>query len=360
MRKFYLRVTVFLLPLFIWAVGSAVLPPLDAFTFRAWEAVRPYNENYFVGPFYPNLNIEVTEQGDLGRRTPYAVDKTNTYITDKYGYRNNPASSDFDILILGDSMAFGSGLNQQDILASQIEAYTGKSVFNAAPTDFSNVFTAPFMQDNDPEVVIVELAEHQIRRHSGFYTSPNIEDGALAIHQRLMLSSPLYARSAVYLDVASRQPTFMRNSLFGMGNPYELIPSDEPDLPMLFWEDSLTSQHTPESIEAVVKLLVDYQEIADQREITLIFVAVPDKESIYYEYIPDSHSQQTITDRQAFLTELYVELDQHNINYIDVLTIYQEAAKQGEVVYQLDDTHWNEHGVSLVAQEVSAMLLADD
>ncbi len=72
-----------LLPL----VVGKLLIPLDWYTFRSWEVLvdrRP--APLAAGPFYPNQTLRRVEVGDLGARTPFAVEKHVEWYTDASGF----------------------------------------------------------------------------------------------------------------------------------------------------------------------------------------------------------------------------------------------------------------------------------
>src|SRR4051794_35854432 len=113
LRQFALKLGVFILIPLFGNLLLVVLTPPNLFSFRAWEALTPFTPGVFSGPFYPSQKIHLTEYGDLGVGTGYAVPKNVIFATDGYGYRYNHEPRDrYDVVIVGDSFTVGSSLSQ--------------------------------------------------------------------------------------------------------------------------------------------------------------------------------------------------------------------------------------------------------
>jgi len=68
----------------------------------------------------------------------------------------------------------------------------------------------------------------------------------------------------------------------------------------------------------------------------LIFMAVPNKYSIYHKMVSDDQYND-------FLPRLYAELDERGVHYID---LYTEYVNSPDTLYYGTDTHWNEKGLN--------------
>ncbi len=74
---------------------------------------------------------------------------------------------------------------------------------------------------------------------------------------------------------------------------------------------------------------------------------MPDKESVYYDLVPKSSQSK-------YLLNLSVLLDKNNIENINTLDIYNKfRLNSNKYIYHLDDTHWNNVGVDIIADTVS-------
>ncbi|MGB9628950.1 MAG: hypothetical protein ACPL6D_09830, partial [Thermodesulfobacteriota bacterium] len=122
MKRFSLKLALFLLPILTALTVELFVLPMDFFTFRVWEAivVRKF-KNLFTGPFYPNINLTKVEEGDLTHHTKFSKKKKVKWITDRYGYRKINTNGPFRIVIAGDSNIAGSGLSQEETLSEVLE-----------------------------------------------------------------------------------------------------------------------------------------------------------------------------------------------------------------------------------------------
>ena len=110
MKKLINKFGLFIALILVFNLIGVIITPLNAYTFRSWEAVIPFLLT-FDGGFYPNQAIEMTEVGDLAKGTEFAVPKQITFVTDAYGYRNFAKEvAHYDIVVVGDSMTAGSSL----------------------------------------------------------------------------------------------------------------------------------------------------------------------------------------------------------------------------------------------------------
>ena len=119
-------------PLAAWVALELAVLPIDAFTFRAWEAlvVKSQQAN-LPGPFYPDRELELDEAGDQDPTGPR--DRRVRWRTDRFGYRNETAVAERpvqDVVLVGDSHIAGSRLSQPETLAVRLEAMTGWRVYN--------------------------------------------------------------------------------------------------------------------------------------------------------------------------------------------------------------------------------------
>ena len=84
-----------------------------------------------------------------------------------------------------------------------------------------------------------------------------------------------------------------------------------PTCPMLFHQGKKAFAYkTDQTIEQIVSTVKEYKEVLAKRDIRFIFVIIPNKESIYYQYIPDAS-------RPDFLPRLEKRLIDENIETIN-------------------------------------------
>lgn len=343
MKTLIKRLILFLLlPVCVLYVVENFLPP-TLFTFRCWEALAPYKGKYFVGNFYPNKSCSMTERGDLGHHTPYAIQKQVTWKTDKLGFRNDIFIEEPDILIIGDSNIVGSGLDQPDTLSNQLAQLTGLKVYSIASCDINDyieLFNAGIIRR--PKVLICSSIERYLPRlslcdprrrlrHSFIKQNPIIQSLAQRIDKLIRANSLEYLRAS-YLRATSASS----------------YPPRKGDI-ILFQGKSAVLRENEENIQLLVRILWDYQAYARATQSRFIFVPIPNKETIYWDLL-------NLPKQPGFLTRLIPQLQQAGIATVDTLSLFNQLKEKNIMPYHKDDTHWNKNGVAVTAKQLAQML----
>ena len=78
-----------------------------------------------------------------------------------------------------------------------------------------------------------------------------------------------------------------------------------------------------------------------------LYVPMPNKESVYYDFIP-------LNKQPDYLFKLDSILKEANVSTINTLEIYNNYRKiNSALLYHLDDTHWNSKATDLVSKEIA-------
>lgn len=346
--------------LFIYFIELFVLP-INFFTYRAWEAIIVKRfHSVLPGHFYPNMKISMIEEGDLGRHTKFAVKKPVKWETDRYGYRKRDSNiSRYKIVIIGDSNIAGSGLTQEDMLSELLERRLKVKVYPLTSTEVPPINT--FLNDerfvyNPPEIVIVASMERNIAKLN------EVQMGSKYVQSsgvKQVLKRYLSSRRSLTILLDRIYKNSMCN-FFGSRIKAKLkslvIKSDAenksaPDPKMLFYQGIEANKDIPrEEIERIAHIITSYDRIFKSRGIRFIFLPIPNKESVYYDYLP-------IKKRPVFLKQLIQRLQAESIEAIDTQRAFEETRRERKILlYHTDDTHWNEHGVELVAGLIEGLL----
>ena len=96
--------------------------------------------------------------------------------------------------------------------------------------------------------------------------------------------------------------------------------------------------------DKIVQSLKSYKAYCDSLGIVFVFLPCPDKESVYYEYVPFSKQPSTLFQLDSILIA-------NGINTINSLGVLNRS-KKNALLYSYDDTHWNAAGVSVIATEI--------
>jgi len=342
--RFLARFLVFLgIPVFICLTISFFLP-MDFFTFRALEALTPFMLS-FDGDFYPNQYLQIEEYGDLGVRTEYAIPKSVEYYTDAYGFRyQGTRDVEFDIVIVGDSFAYGTSLSQDETLASRLAMLTNTSVYPYAPASVERYIQDTRFVDNPPDYVIVERVERFMDK--GFCEDENPPP----VLQTDTPSTPDYL---IRLDIALRNPLFAYSYFRGVLHDRQVIANEQTG--MLFVHTAL--EETAIDMSATIQELLNCQSWLESRGTQMIFMPVPDKGTIYFDDIPDAYRPDiNQAQRRNTLANLISEATEAGIITVDLLTVYEAAHENGILLYHLDDTHWNANGVNIAVERIQETL----
>ena len=159
MKRFISRFLIFILPFSV--LISEPFLPIDIFAYRPWEALL-FKSNHTM-PFYPYQTLDNLSVGDLCHHTQFAIEKKESWITDKLGYRNNTFIEKADVLLIGASSIVGSSITQDSTITNLLKGKLNSNVYNIAPARFVN-FIDLLNQDviKKPKTIIFSIAERII------------------------------------------------------------------------------------------------------------------------------------------------------------------------------------------------------
>jgi alginate O-acetyltransferase complex protein AlgJ len=323
---------------------------MDYFTFRVWEAlvVRKF-KNILPGPFYPNQEMTKVEKGDLGHHFSFADKREVRWVTDRYGYRKkNTEVRKHPIVIVGESNIAGSNLTQKEILSEVLENQLKISVYPYAPVGSINSFLKDkrFI-DQPPDILIFSRVERELL-DLPILKEPKDRRWASKLRQK-MNQNEWFQNSIIQLDRLYKLNMlhFFRASLRRC-----IAPPPENFLPrisspygrILFLQGAEANRDVPkEKLNQIIQIILSYNKIVRSRGVRFIFVPIPNKENIFYEYLQ--------TRRPVFLEQLISALRDHKIEAIDTQKPFEETFQKNRILlHYSDDTHWNANGVKLTAE----------
>ena len=361
----------FLVTLLVIALSYLVelfVLPIHFFTFRVWEAVIATHFRFALpGPFYPNMKVTMIEKGDLGYRTKFAVKREVEWQTDCYGYRkSNTDNPHHPIIIVGDSSIVGTGLTQQQILSEVLERNLRMSVYPLAPADINTFLNSDRFKKNLPKILILGITERNILTLPEVHIDTESRNNSLIrrklkayLEKHLVLTTYLdrFSKSVMANYLMARLVEIQRAIIMNFISPIFIKShrkSLEDHLPkMLFLEGEEANKDIPQKeVQRVVQLIKTYDNILKERRIRFIFLPIPNKESIYYKYLPNRK-------KQMFLGQLIPQLRMENIETINTQVVFEQTylAKK-TLLYYPDDSHWNKNGVRITAELVKKIILS--
>jgi lysophospholipase L1-like esterase len=349
MKKLALKLFLFFLP-FVLAVGVELFfLPMDFFTFRAWEAlvVKRFKHN-LPGPFYPSMRLTKVEEGDLTHHTKFSVEKRVTWITDRYGYRNSPGTfARPTVVIIGDSNIVGSGLTQKSMLTEVLADRLNVGVYAFAPASVNSFFRERRFIENPPDVVIFAGVERTLT------WLPELKESERRPSR--FIENVRRNRTVQHLAVAAdriwkmNMLHFYRASVRRMGHtpPEPVIIHGAPNF---FLQGATANEEvTKEQRQRAGRMIRTYMERFKGIGMRFIFLPIPNKESIYHEYLPGAG-------RPVFLEQLVSELNDQGVEAINTQKTFEDAFQRGVPLYLRDDTHWNAEAVQITAELVEAKI----
>lgn len=329
MNKFIHKILIFCVAFIPF--GLEVFLPLNTFTFRPDEALL-YAHSGLGFPFYPNHEIEMQSQGDLAAFSKYSIAKDLFWITDSLGYRNNKFIHDPDIVIIGDSFVLGSSLTQDSTITNLLfsKFHHKLKIYNLA---FASITEFKVLLDNSiiqkPKLLIFEMGERDMSSEAELNTK-----GELYKNTKFKLWINKATRFYSFNYIASR---FFNKRIKGIQSEIN---------ENMFFIAGRNQEYHWDKIRLVIEKIEAVKHFCNKQNIKLLFLPCPNKETIYYEQIP-------FKEQPDYLFYLDDELKKRNIITINTLEKFNQARQQSNnLIYHLDDTHWNSNGVNIIADEI--------
>jgi alginate O-acetyltransferase complex protein AlgJ len=356
MKRFFTTTVVFTLPLLLWFVLEGLLPSY-AFTYRPWEALDFQTVFHLDRTFHPVTELRMKSVGQLCHHTEHAVTKDETWITDEMGYRNNTFIKEPDILILGDSFAVGCAVTQDSVISNMLYAKLNRQmkIYNLAPAEFSELDY--YLKSNTitkPKKVVYLKSERYVPRPMKYYR----ERGGLKSEIKDKIKGySAFSRLSIFLDKSLRH--YSKNWVQARlsSQKGDGIPGIEGSNMFFFNEEkyrhdvNMVKDFTID-LKRTKDIIVSYKEYCDSLGIEFLFIPMPNKATVYYEFVP-------YKEQPGYILKLDSMLRAENVKTINSLKLYNDYRKlSDELLYHLDDTHWNSNAISLVSEEIAKTIIS--
>ncbi len=107
--------------------------------------------------------------------------------------------------------------------------------------------------------------------------------------------------------------------------------------------------------------ILSFKEHMDKHNVNFLFVAVPNKEEIYFDKLSDSITQPAVPIVNPYGRKFFADLQEAGVEVIDLLPAFLEAkdddANHTEPLYQYHDTHWTKRGIQVAARIISNRIM---
>lgn len=346
--------------------------PLDALTFRAWEAMLRRYPNA-VGPFIPNKHYHredsyggVASIGNLpALRHYHAAD----FTSDAYGFHNPPqlAQSDPIGVVIGDSFAVGSELPEDESLSAQLTKRFGGYFYNAGapqPLHLRSLQAVARRLRLNHGVVVFEFLESRALQEppaatldggrgalQGFFfrsLGPDWTD-RLGTSLNQLHASPLQALS-IKLEKRIQNNSILPNSFANLVIQEKLRNGE----PIVFLPAEFKSPGNPVmAVQAWAQYLSWYAAELQKDNLELTVLLVPNRTTVYAPLLAEPRD---ISRARETLWQLALALDRARVTNISLERRFSRDAAallgQRKYLYLLDDTHWSGIGTAAATDEV--------
>ncbi|MBN2350164.1 MAG: hypothetical protein JXJ22_15095 [Bacteroidales bacterium] len=155
-----------------------------------------------------------------------------------------------------------------------------------------------------------------------------------------------YFTSFMYTKIAD-----IKFECFGYLSPTTPVYAFKNNKPWLFFHEtvdenstSIQYQHSQDQINTYCENILSLsKKLKDEFNLTLIFLPVPNKISIYPELAEDKNFKYNY-----LLPLIYKKLDELKVHYID---LYDPFKNSGEYLYYGTDSHWNAKGIEMAVDK---------
>ena len=292
---------------------------------------------------------------------------------DRFGYRNAPLPEGraYDIVMMGDS--FLLSLGTQDV-AQVLSRIGDVGVYNhatrgAGPFLEMRLFLWSGRFKPLPRVVVWNLAARDLagslfQRQAvddwfAGWKDPLIDEivATRRIQWNRLAPSELHKswpNTSLAAYVSRQAWSRIKFAVFREW-PRDVLGADDPQFgPMLFYRDNLRvlPTLTPEAdAPAVVQKVLNVAMRFRERGMALVILLVPEKEQIHARAL-SAADQKALARGPEMMSAIENGLKGGGVPVVNLMPVFQAATARGVQLYWRDDTHWNDAGIRLAAEEL--------
>lgn len=295
-------------------------------------------------------------------------DFESPYWLDENGFRNEGGTPEqVDIVVVGDSLVFGYGVDLDSAWPQVLSSKTGESVLNlgligASPQQYRKIHQI-YSRPMKPKTIVVGFfarndfwdaekyagwersgvgGNYLVWRGFGMPSADQFRNPVYRIIFELRKRSYVLALVKFGRDALSPNATTEPTELSLANGSKMLLHSDD------FYAKTSLAEPNNETFVRVVDEFRQIRDTAARDGTRLVVLLQPAKEEVYR--VSDSES---LPDASAALRE---QLQQLGIEYIDAAPAFRRLAEEGEVLYFATDGHPNAKGNAVFAELVADYL----
>ncbi|MCX6713411.1 MAG: hypothetical protein NTY66_04370 [Candidatus Vogelbacteria bacterium] len=290
------------------------------------------------------------EKGDLAPHTSLAVTKHAVWQTDHNGFRTENGNVVPEIVIIGDSTVVGNSLSQEETLARVLSDRTGLKAYPYAPRSVNDYLNDDRFFSLRPKFVVISYIERSLTGLKPVKTEPTKGSAGEVFLAKTVKRLPWLITLASYVDRSfdPNYPKYVYRLIMGqIPNPLYTYASGT----MLFFQGpSANAQISDQELERTAQTIKSYDKQFARMGAQLIFMPVPNKESVFYKLLPSAP-------KPDFLDRLTKRTRELGIDTIDLETPFRaKNENEGIAVYHTDDTHWNPAGVRIAVELLNSQM----
>lgn len=293
---------------------------------------------------------------------------------DAEGYYNSPLppGRTCDVVMVGDSFMLSLGTQH---VAEVLGDISGHGVFNHGRRGAGPFMEMPKFIDSDrfqppPKVVIWNLAGRELGGQ--FFQRQPVDAwfahvDAWAAYKKDIVRNPVRWRrlSPDRLNKAWPNTSVLAYfSRIGWGQiklavfhawPRDVLGADDPRFgPILFYRENLRvlplltpENDAPGVVETARKVAQGFQ----ANGMKLVVLLVPEKEQVFVRALPAA-DRQALAQGPALFAAIEAGLKEAGVPVVNLMPVFLDATAKGQRLYWRDDTHWNDAGIRLAAEEL--------
>jgi hypothetical protein len=346
---------------------------VDKSFYRPFEKLLNYVVDCDCLLFRKTLDFEMKQpHGDLYAIDPgglFEVEPRNIKTTiDSLGFRNNFDYKGEKFLLVGDSFVLGIGNTQNHILSNQLKDKFGISTYSLAQSGnlFSYVKFIKYFKKSQkvkemPKVILFLFEGNDFRNYD-FKTFRESEKSyslrrIKKIYRKVFVERPFFyftysLYSNAYRSVISR---FNSNDSQVKKGPTVTLQVKDNNVGFLGEYIDQTVKKKYPSFNLVEK------ELEFMRNKIRLIVFIPTKYRVYHELIENPPHKSIPNKNWEYLDMFCEKLDIKLINLTEPLINRAKLLLKGknQLVWWKDDTHWNDKGIAVTAEEIHKNLKID-
>ena len=324
------------------------------------DAINPsittiYEKHFLYG--LKNLNFSFNSyNGDLSSldkklKIKYSKSKNPKkikIITDNFGFRNKTEPKNAKYILVGDSLIYSHNINQEAILNYVLNSKYNLKTYNAGlpVTDLSHYFeTIKFFKDkiklhNKKYIMFIsntDFLNYKLNDNSNYHKY--INDKVLHTYFRFKVFFNFY-NSLKHFSFSIKKDSKAKPKVF----EYDINGQD-----VLFpYEHAFNVTYDTNSVSSLPNIFNKYNKYLPD-----VIILIPTKNDVYCNFIENKTCKNI-----DYFSVLKNDPILSNVKILDTTGFFKNKAKsiiktKNELLYEIDDTHLNEIGISVLAEFVS-------